>query len=256
MKQILAKIKKLLLLAQSSNEHEAALAAARAQELIDFHKLSLAEIDAKLFEAENPVDICELSEDLDIGRYRLTWRSWKARLLREVARLNGCRLLWGCLSKREGKLVWLPRRVMMIVGRESDRQVVEYLATYLMREIERLAKIAFEKVHGTGNCRELPNWTTSFGFGAAKTVLERMMHERTQSTTTHPQMQAVVLRDDLAVAEYLRAHFPLPVSNQHVRSGASLKREALNQGHKAGGEIQWHTAVRNAKSGRLLEAGQ
>lgn len=43
---IIEKIKKLLALANSSNEHEAALAAGHAQRLLSEHNLAMADIDA------------------------------------------------------------------------------------------------------------------------------------------------------------------------------------------------------------------
>ena len=44
--QIIEKIKKLLALANSCNEHEAALAAGHAQRLLSEHNLAMADIDA------------------------------------------------------------------------------------------------------------------------------------------------------------------------------------------------------------------
>ena len=43
---IIEKIKKLLALANSSNEHEAALAASHAQRLLSEHNLAMADIEA------------------------------------------------------------------------------------------------------------------------------------------------------------------------------------------------------------------
>ena len=44
---IIEKIRKLLALANSSNEHEAALAAAHAQRLLSEHNLAMADVEAK-----------------------------------------------------------------------------------------------------------------------------------------------------------------------------------------------------------------
>ena len=44
---IIEKIQKLLALANSSNEHEAALAAAHAQRLLSEHNLAMADVEAK-----------------------------------------------------------------------------------------------------------------------------------------------------------------------------------------------------------------
>jgi hypothetical protein len=255
--ELLARIKKLLALAESSNENEAALAAARAQELLDLHKLSSGEVDAKLFDAENPVDESELTEDF--GRYRIGWVSWKCKLLHHIARLNGCTLLYGYSScYKDGKIWTNPKfqikhtRRITIIGRESDRQIVEYLSAYLSREIERLAKVAFEEKHGTGNYRELPNWTVSFGYGATHTIAQRMRRERVQSTNASPGMQALVLRDDQALEDWLKGHYP-SLSSSRQQSNARLNNESYARGGEAGRQMEWHSAVRGGnKQTRLL----
>jgi hypothetical protein len=43
------KVRKLLALSKSPNEHEAALAAERAREILDRYQISLAEVDEKEF---------------------------------------------------------------------------------------------------------------------------------------------------------------------------------------------------------------
>jgi hypothetical protein len=246
----LERIKKLLSLAESANEHEAALAAARAQELLDLHKLSLSEVDAELFEADNPVGEDLLSDDADVGRYKMTWVGWKCSLLSMVARMNGCTVIrtrafrvrtkgdrffllpkpgWASrlADKREE---W--KEMIVIVGRESDRQITEYLGTYLMREIERLAKVDYEAAHGTTDYRGLQRWTTSFA---------------------HPEMKAVVRRDSDAVREYLEKAFGGPLGHGGAQSHASISMDAVRRGERAGEQIQWHSAVRPAKASRQIE---
>ncbi len=50
-----------------------------------------------------------------------------------------------CVANRERGNVRLKTVKLTLIGRESDRQVVEYLVTYLIREIERLADEEYEK---------------------------------------------------------------------------------------------------------------
>lgn len=77
---IIQKIKKLLALSESSNEHEAKLAMFKAQELLAKHKISLKEI-----EDHKNIDVIE-------GKTNITFRQgkWKGRLADVIAENFGC----------------------------------------------------------------------------------------------------------------------------------------------------------------------
>lgn len=121
--EALSKAVKCLRLAQSSNPHEAALAAARAQEIIDRYKIETIALD--LAGPDKPDEpIKDFGGDLlDAGRPVDTWR-W--RLFHHVAEVNGC----------EGYLK--PGRGMAIVGRPNDATTVRYVYAWLKQEVERL----------------------------------------------------------------------------------------------------------------------
>lgn len=77
---IILKIKKLLALSESSNEHEAKLAMLKAQELLVKHKISLKEI-----EEHRDINVME-------GKTNITFRQgkWKAKLAGVIAENFGC----------------------------------------------------------------------------------------------------------------------------------------------------------------------
>lgn len=80
--QIVLKIKKLLALSESSNEHEAKLAMLRAQELLMKHKISIKEVrdykDVKINVVENKTSVS------------FTKAKWKGRLAYVIAENFGC----------------------------------------------------------------------------------------------------------------------------------------------------------------------
>jgi len=115
---VLAKIRKLLALAKSTNPNEAAVAATQAQRLLDEHNLSLLDIDEP--EERVAADVDALCGTVD---GRLT--PWRTALAQALATSNGCVLL-----SRGGQI--------RLVGRPTDTAVVRYLFVFCEREIERL----------------------------------------------------------------------------------------------------------------------
>ncbi len=125
LEQAIAKATKLLKLSESSNAHEAALAAQRAQEIlarydIDATALSMdgngptIEETINKFEGENAID----SGNSSIAR-------WKIVLASRLASANSCR------AYKSGPSIG-------IIGRPTDVQKVRYLYAVLLFEIERL----------------------------------------------------------------------------------------------------------------------
>src|SRR3954454_9262567 len=79
--RIVDRVKKLLALSSSQNPHEAALAAAKAQELLFKHNLSLALVEAELPGGRHSRYV---NDRFDSGG----WMDWRRRLLAAVARNN------------------------------------------------------------------------------------------------------------------------------------------------------------------------
>jgi hypothetical protein len=137
----------LLRLAQSDNPHEAALAASRAQEIIDRYKLNLAALDSTPSE-EPAEEIRNFKDDpLDNGGL------WKALLAQAVANVNQCK-------------VYTSGGSVHIIGRPSDVAIVRPFYSYLATECERLASR-----HCKGNSRTYWN---NFRLGAVETINQRL----------------------------------------------------------------------------------
>lgn len=137
----------LLRLAQSDNPHEAALAASRAQEIIDRYKLNLAALDDA--PSEQPAEEIRNYKDdpLDQGG------NWKAFLAQAVANVNQCQ-------------VYCRAGAVHLIGRPSDVAMVRPFYSYLAGEIERLASR-----HCRGNSRTYWN---NFRLGAMETINQRL----------------------------------------------------------------------------------
>ncbi len=156
--KLLDKVKKLLRLAErTTNEGEAAAAAAAAQKLIERHRLDVAAIDISEGEREVPLEAPERTV-LDGAEGRRNKCAWRGALASGVARANACRVYWTG-----------PR--LQIVGAPSDVATVRYLYAYLVREIDRLAAT---KSGGKA-------WLHGWRMGAVSTVSQRLAAARDEA---------------------------------------------------------------------------
>src|SRR5574340_714047 len=181
--EAIAKAVKLLKLAQSDNPNEAALAAARAQEIMDRYKLeglsadynsaAPAEPDEPIVAFGEPVEPKQGSE-------------WVVRLILALARANQCRIYQRRTMEGTGTFV---------IGRPSDAQTVRYLYGWLKREVNRLANR-----DGRGYSAV---WKNNFRVGAVDTIVMRL--RESQRATVHAVRQEAEARNPGAIVKVDRA---------------------------------------------------
>lgn len=158
-KDIRERIRRLLALSESSNVHEAAAAAAKAQELMSKHQIDQAELAEQAGEVDEPL----LEEDLQVfGRNMV---AWEALLGGAVAEANGCDAYNQVWRDETGRQV---RAMTRIVGPASAVQSVRYLLAYLTREVGRLCQA--ERDAGRGEAA----WLNSFRLGASHEIGRRV----------------------------------------------------------------------------------
>jgi len=166
--QIMARVAKLLRLAQSDNEHEAALATARAQALMDRHNIEEAALalDADVAaEPDEPV-VNFTGYDAALDNSNRSRVIWKIRLASVIARANGAR-------------VYTRGGTIHMVGRGSDVATVRYLYAYCVREINRLARAL-----GPGWGR---TYTNNYRLGCIDAISDTLQAQRRK---LHEEMRA------------------------------------------------------------------
>ena len=215
---VLEKVRKLLGLAQSPNVHEAAAAAARAQALIEEHRLQ-----GLLDEEEEQEELTDGREaPLEVSR-RL--RRWKTVLATGLAKVNGCT----AYTARIGKDTHL-----LLAGRDEDRQAAAAMWPWLVQQIEWLSA-----THGAGRDR---SWHNAFRVGAAEVVARRLgeaqveVHRAlvtTELARVEPALEARQQAVDRFVEETLRLR-----AGRRVRVDA----EGYERGRRAGGQMPLHGA--------------
>jgi hypothetical protein len=135
--RILAKIRKLQALARSSNEHEAATAAARAAELLAEHQLT----EAELGEPSAVVD--EGISDTRGGKAP----DWEGQLIKGIAAGTGARIYF---ERRRRGGPWVG--AWKAIGTPDQIATARYLLQALRREIERLADAAYTEAFPVRHC--------------------------------------------------------------------------------------------------------
>ena len=164
----LDRIRKLLRLGQSENKHEAAQAIARAQRLMDEHKIEIAMLE----DSERELDQEEIeywSDPLDPGTGSRFPR-WRVALAWALCRANGCIPFsnrWTFDERGRGG-----RKGIKLVGRASNVQTVRYFYAMCLHEIERLTTIK-----GKGNGL---TWRNNFRLGCVDGINKAIAQEREQ----------------------------------------------------------------------------
>jgi len=151
----LDRVRKLLALATSPNPHEAAVAAAHAQKLIEAHRLHewLAATD----EVGCDPDPIEDGRDAPLETARRI-RKWKIVLANVLAEANGCVAFTYTAEGRD--------EAIALVGRSRDRAAVAELWGWLVKRIEWLSA-----THGAGRSRQ---WHEAFRIGVVDAVAHRL----------------------------------------------------------------------------------
>lgn len=221
--EALDKARKLLRLAQSDNPNEAALAASRAQEIMERFKIESISLD---YEAQTAPD--EPIRNFQADPLDDAGGTWRWRLAHAVAEANQC------------KPYVVSGGRPTVIGRPSDVATVRYIYSWLAREIDRLTQ-----THCAGNGRTYSN---NFRIGAAETIAERIAEQRSQlhqtirSEATN-ERALMVVEHSLATLEkrkeqveaWQQAHFKLV--NSGSRRGGRLDSNARAEGRRAGNSI-------------------
>ncbi len=178
--KIADKIRRLLALSESSNEHEAALAASKAQELILKYAVSQEAIRASGGKSEDEGPI----EPEAFGDYRGRIPDWHTSLMTAMEASFMVDTYYTA-----GRRLW-------VVGRPTARAAFIQTHNFLVAQIDQLMDAAWKKVKppplkgngGVGDyygryeraerAGEARRWKRSFALGAVTTVRQRLALDR------------------------------------------------------------------------------
>ena len=129
--EVVSKVRKLFELAKSSNENEAALAAAKARELLSRHNMGLADVPPE--EMRDSLDVCEAF--VQTGG---VLRNWIKGLVIHISHGFECQHM---VRRRRGA-----KPLLSFIGTRADAEVAASTFQFLVRELQRLSEKALPQL--------------------------------------------------------------------------------------------------------------
>ncbi len=212
---IIEKIKKLLALSESSNPNEAALAQARAAELMLKYSISQGAIDTSEKKEDEPVNVFLF--EADEGNKT----TWKGSLASSIARFFNCKIYWSGPS-------------LMFIGRESDKNAVLYLYKAIFNQIQELTERFWIK-EGIRSGTHGKTWKQSFRLGCTNTLAARFAEQKNTIIQEYRQSgTSLALYDNIARQVEARSN----KLNLHKIAGPSVNSSsAYHSGSQAAKSI-------------------
>lgn len=212
--KVLERIKKLLALSNSDNEHEAANAASQAQLLLSKYNLCIDDI-SDVVKSDYEVKEARVAEGKRLDK-------WFYKLFISVSRSFGCSPLVETSYRH---------KALIMVGTETDILSARLTLEYLYTTIERLTNR-----NALGNGRAFVN---SYRQGLVTSIASRLS-ERTKENTKEAQKEAtfvgtaLVLRKDQALKDYMDKFAKTFKSGSSTLSDYSGYAQGLHDGESIG----------------------
>ncbi len=226
---ILVRIRKLLALAESHNEHEASLAMARARELMDKYELELG---------EEPTEFCYLY----LGEPRKQRAAVDQLIANALVRFFNIKVIWiPSHMVLDQRAVWL----LEACGTQTHLEVAEYVYLYLRRELENLwqrHRLVNYRIKGKTHKRE-------YLLGVMRGFIDKL------AEVQEPQVpgRELVLMRQAQLLNYFRDRHP------NLRSGGRLswrESETFKAGFAKGRELEIRKGVKRGKGTQPLDRGR
>lgn len=220
---IIEKIKKLLALSNSSNEHEAALAAGHAQRLLSEHNLAMADIEA----SHKP----DKADKLETAVSKILPK-WLRHLSAGVSSAFDCQAIH---HPATGK--------MTFIGVGADVQIAVYTFTYLDRTVRKLCS-TYMKNHVSSAIanRQRELMRQSYYLGAVSTINGRLREQKVQTPVTTGVLVLVkegLIRQAMNEIGTIRT--------MHSRR-SYISSDAYSRGQNDGGEVGINHGISDASS--------
>jgi Protein of unknown function (DUF2786) len=211
-KEVIEQVQKLLALSKSSNEHEAALALARAEFLLEKYRLDMTQIELM---GGGKEAIIEDNDPLFDSEHLEPWESQLA---------HGVAWIYGCTTIR------LSNKIIRIIGRPSDIMFVRYLVTYITLELFRFSAALYKK---------RKDYKNAYFLGAVAIIIKRLKEaqKETQAQYENPFAVATVNNRYEESQKKLDELHPDAVVAKH-ESRKPINQEAYWLGQEAGRKIK------------------
>lgn len=238
-RRFFAKVEKLLALGRSSNEHEAALAMQKANELIEKYNLQQAATEQERRYAH-----------VIITRHKKRIEDWQRSICDILTNFFYARIIHSSVYDPRSDEKY---RTIEIFGRAENVAVAEYCYHFLERELEYLWQMNRGRFQGRTITEKRSYWLGVL-HGFRKKLQSQVaakpgaQPKTTASTTT----SALVVAGDLGLETFVSQQFPRLRSVK--RTGTSINRTTYDHGATDGHNIVLRKGVegQDGNRGRLL----
>ena len=217
---VIEKIKHLLALSTSSNPHEAALAASRAQELLMKHNLKMSQIKTDDDPTGNYAQSC----------VRTGQKRWKRSLLFAIARHNFCTCVYN-----------LTQRNMMLIGEPHNFEVVEYLYTFLVGQLHEMAENTYMTYLKRGASVNKKTWIEGFYNGAIARIDVRLEEQQRQMAADSNDCKALIVTKEAELKAAMDKFYPDRRPGRRQKSKVDLT--GFYDGVEAGDKVALNKAI-------------
>lgn len=207
---IIRKIKKLLALSKSSNEHEAKRAMLKAQEFLIKYKISIKEVEAY---QDKKVKVIE-------SRTKITFTKakWKGELAHIIAENFGCYTYFKCAGTN----------IVMFMGKEEDVTICEIVSIYALDCINSAVRTLRYTYSKSGYSTKGLEGDYAIGFiEGLKTAFEKQK-------SSNQEWGLILVKDQAVVDEYSNKKFEKSLDTGTVFRGFG---KAYNKGIEDGEEF-------------------
>ena len=224
--EIIEKIKKLLRLSESSNEHEAALAASKAREFLTLYNLSLADLSIE-----------DLYEKLGIIEVPTTdmikLEDWSQVLAFHIARVFDCYVIG--MGTELASIVF--------IGFPSDAEVAAYTFEFLRRKIEDLSKLAIRTRREEEKGIDEETYRQTYLIGAVQRIREEMVQRSLVFKIQEKnECTSLVLYKKENLDKYLKSKYPDIETSESIL--LDMDRESFYRGYAQAKGIQINQAIK------------
>lgn len=245
--KVLERVKKLVALSKSPNEHEAALAAERAAAILAEHNLSMSDLETEVEEEAFIIDEVEGQES----------RPYQRGLAGAVARLYFCRCFY---TRRDipapnRKRGYVTKDCHSFVGAKHNVVVAQIMFGYLCEAVERLAKKGALTVPPGERSAYRVTFRETCSQTLRRRIYDKYMEAKksgmvTESGTNLPALANLYDRTERELQSFLQQTVSgLRPSN---RKAKILHGQGLRDGISAGENISLDRQLGGKGSGRLI----
>lgn len=186
---IIGKIKKLLKLAESPNEHEASSAIAKAHAMMEEHQLTAMHLGAQ---KEDEGSIFTVNDGTFLHGSKID--KWKVQAFKTLGDFYGVNPYINVLNTREGRT-----ECLCAIGLESDLDLFGTTFFYVIKAVDSLRKKAWEIEKHNWNRVNRPKvvhkFRKDFSVGCIFRIAERLKAQR--DYVGSGKMELVVMKKDL-----------------------------------------------------------